>query len=243
MDNNRSNLMSLLSIKMDVDNKGLVCIHGDESILDNNKEIIEKFLNHIIKLYHHHDGHKNLMMPNVYRHDRVDAIMQIGEDYYAYIVGSLNVYRDNQDDVNTYFRLKGVITYCNSYTDKFESELGNFSKRMRYLCNNVNTSIDIMHESRLWNINHSSNNYAQAMSEKTKELNDKMFNLTKVTIFMMILSIAVAFFSGSILADSFDDISKRNITIVAAIVLIITLAIYFSYGKIKCLFNFSRESD
>lgn len=210
-----------IELRMSLDRDGLTSISFDAcgpTVPDDIDSIANAILEPVISLYHPHAHPKDRRVFGACKGtDRNDALRRICRAYEKHLVEAVTTYRYNSIIPDTYFEIKSCAMYGRSFLEKYGADIGAESGDLEYICRYASETADHTYLSREYRMNHGA-------SENMASMNNRMFIL-------MMLSIGMSFFAGSIFNDAIGDMSRPVWAVVGVVVFITAGYLGLKYAR------------
>ena len=201
-----------IDVEMILDRDGLMSMHldaGDPSMAEDMDGIAESLFDSIIGLYHTHAHPRGENVIGFYKgEDRSEALEWICGAYERRLIDDVTNYRNNPKEPGVFFDIKSCALYARSFLDKYGNCLGDGKDYLEYICRYAEESADHTYLSREYKMNHGA-------TENMASMNNRMFVL-------MMLSIAMSFFAGSVFNEAIGGMSRSVWAIAGAVAFIAT---------------------
>ncbi len=201
-----------IELEMGFDRDGLLSIGFSADCPMNPEDadgLVDALLEPIISLYHSHAHPRNGHVIGAYRGtERSDALIWICKAYERYLVEAVSNYRFNSIMPETYFEIRSCALYGRSFLEKYGADIGTEKNDLEYICKYAEETADHTYQSREYRMNHGA-------AENMASMNNRMFVL-------MMLSIAMSFFAGSVFNEAIGEMSKSVWAIAGATMFVAT---------------------
>lgn len=201
---------SLVDVTMSLECRGLLSVRIQNLKTDtvrNPDAVIGALIDSIVSIFHSHAHPRSGSIIGCYKGvDRSEALKWICDAYEERLVSGITNYRNNPKEPTVYFDIKSCVLYGKSFLEKYGDCLGDGKDDLEYICRYADESADHTYLSREYRMNHGA-------SENMASMNNRMFIL-------MMLSIAMSFFAGSIFNEAIGGMSRPVWTIAGAVVFI-----------------------
>lgn len=206
-DDNKDDL-TVVTLRLEKPGLLSMCFHDvGECSADCLDAISKSLFDYISSLYHTHAHPRYGSTIGIYRgDDRSKALKWICDAYEERLASDVSNYRNNPKEPGVFFNIKSCALYARSFLDKYGDCLGDDKRDLEYICRYAEESADHTYLSREYKMNHGA-------SENMASMNNRMFVL-------MMLSIAMSFFAGSIFNEAIGGMSKSALTISGAVAFI-----------------------
>ncbi len=201
----------LADISLKLENGGLLSVRFQsicEDFAGNLDDVAESLFDSIVNMYHTHAHPRGRCRIKPYCGEgRSGALKWICDAYEMCLVTDLSAYRSNPKEPTVYFDIKSCVLYGKSFLEKYGDCLGDGKDDLEYIYRYADATADHTYLSREYRMNHGA-------SENMASMNNRMFIL-------MMLSIAMSFFAGSIFNEAIGGMSRPVWTMAGAVVFVV----------------------